>query len=453
MNENRPNLAQVIVASLRIFAWGQVFLAAAAAGLALAPFAMVWVLGWLVSNNASFQLGIAWYIGLAVILFSLSWSQKLLPSDRSEANKKYFESTMRFGALMVLPIIMYFATTWGAAHAGSHAATFPYWSLLSWLAIFVSMHLDIVTAGLFGAVLPGFFAPPSEFLVSRLLFLVTRAIYTLAIVVFFGRALIKASSDPLSFELYRKRMFLRLAIGTGALLAFDLALVGTIALVSLIPSAWTPLLAVATPVLMQVLIMAVLMPAVHQAREAARRSMSLSNLKAIAVALAGYRVEHPRSPISQAHHSKLSWRVHLLPYLGLETLYRQFRLDEPWESPANQALIAQIPDVYRSPWNRDSALTTYLAVEVPSDGESMKSVDGDIGRQGSAVDVVDADPTIARPWTAPDDWQFSPDDPWHGLRVVSDRVLLVTRDGQAQSVDRRNTSDEELVAMIRGERA
>lgn len=45
--------------------------------------------------------------------------------------------------------------------------------------------------------------------------------------------------------------------------------------------------------------------------------------------------------------SPLSWRVHLLPYLGETELYRRFQLNEPWDSPGNLPLVQNMPDVYR----------------------------------------------------------------------------------------------------------
>jgi hypothetical protein len=45
----------------------------------------------------------------------------------------------------------------------------------------------------------------------------------------------------------------------------------------------------------------------------------------------------------------LSWRVAILPYLGREDLYKLFRLDEPWDSPHNAALVEHMPDVFESP--------------------------------------------------------------------------------------------------------
>lgn len=39
----------------------------------------------------------------------------------------------------------------------------------------------------------------------------------------------------------------------------------------------------------------------------------------------------------------------LLPFLGEEDLYREYRFDEPWNGPTNSQLAHRIPDVYRCP--------------------------------------------------------------------------------------------------------
>ena len=47
-------------------------------------------------------------------------------------------------------------------------------------------------------------------------------------------------------------------------------------------------------------------------------------------------------------HQGLSWRVHLLPYLGEQELFDQFKHDEPWNSTHNRKLLDRMPDVYKS---------------------------------------------------------------------------------------------------------
>jgi hypothetical protein len=42
----------------------------------------------------------------------------------------------------------------------------------------------------------------------------------------------------------------------------------------------------------------------------------------------------------------LSWRVALLPFVEEEKLFKQFKLDEPWDSANNKPLIAKMPKLY-----------------------------------------------------------------------------------------------------------
>lgn len=71
----------------------------------------------------------------------------------------------------------------------------------------------------------------------------------------------------------------------------------------------------------------------------------------IATAMAAGLQEPNRLADSYAPGGKplLSWRVHLLPRLGEQELYRQFKLNEPWDSPANLRLLKQVPAVYVPP--------------------------------------------------------------------------------------------------------
>jgi hypothetical protein len=68
-------------------------------------------------------------------------------------------------------------------------------------------------------------------------------------------------------------------------------------------------------------------------------------------ALKTYDQKHghlPHYAIRNRHDKPLlSWRVMILPQLGYEDLYNQFRLDEAWNSPHNIQLIERIPKVYQ----------------------------------------------------------------------------------------------------------
>lgn len=77
-------------------------------------------------------------------------------------------------------------------------------------------------------------------------------------------------------------------------------------------------------------------------------------LKTIGVAFQRYHAAHGRFPASSSYMNRdgkypLSWRVAILPYIGEQDLYNQYRQDEPWDSEHNQTLLAKMPAVYRSP--------------------------------------------------------------------------------------------------------
>src|SRR5260370_37809785 len=77
---------------------------------------------------------------------------------------------------------------------------------------------------------------------------------------------------------------------------------------------------------------------------------SANHLKHIALAMHNYHVVHgcfPPATVRSADGQPLySWRVLLLPYLDEEKLYREFHLDESWDSPHNRKLLSHIPPVY-----------------------------------------------------------------------------------------------------------
>ncbi len=141
-------------------------------------------------------------------------------------------------------------------------------------------------------------------------------------------------------------------------------------------------------------------------RESARQ-MSLSNdLKQICLAWLGYETTHHELPQDiKDNNGKplLSWRVRILPFLAQEALYNEFRLNEPWDSVHNRALLSRMPAVYHNPWNRDELSETRLQGVVGKDtalrGKTMFR-DVTDGLSNTAFLVAASKPV---PWTKPDD--------------------------------------------------
>ncbi|HMP05338.1 MAG TPA: DUF1559 domain-containing protein [Lacipirellulaceae bacterium] len=183
-------------------------------------------------------------------------------------------------------------------------------------------------------------------------------------------------------------------------------------------------------------LVALLLPAVQAAREAARRNASHNNLRQIMLALLNYESAHGRFPphasySANRHEPLLSWRGHILPYLELDALYRQFRLDEPWDSEHNIALLPQIPEGFidpSSPGPAEAYASNYLGVQGPNSlfdgtatGRRIASItDG----TSNSLAVVQVDDHNAVPWTKPEDWEMDLENPLAGIGMIHPGVFL-----------------------------
>jgi hypothetical protein len=98
---------------------------------------------------------------------------------------------------------------------------------------------------------------------------------------------------------------------------------------------------------------ALFLPAVQQAREAARRSQCKNNLKQIGLALHNYHDMYSCFPpayiADESGKPMHSWRVLILPFLDQAPLYNQYDFSEPWDGPNNSRLISRMPPVYACP--------------------------------------------------------------------------------------------------------
>ena len=148
------------------------------------------------------------------------------------------------------------------------------------------------------------------------------------------------------------------------------------------------------------------------------------NLRQIALAMQNYHSAHKHFPlpgsVSPQGKPLLSWRVEILPFVEQSPLYKEFHLDEPWDSPHNRTLISKMPDVYRLPasQNKEPGRTNYrlpvgngagFAADKPTEIKDI--TDG----TSNTIMIVEVDDDHAAIWTKPDDWHFDPEDPAKGL--------------------------------------
>ncbi len=173
------------------------------------------------------------------------------------------------------------------------------------------------------------------------------------------------------------------------------------------------------------------------------RSDATIRLNKILVALRDYENAHHQFPAAASYDKQgkplLSWRVHILPYLGEQKLYKEFHLDEPWDSEHNKKLIARMPELFRCSENAELAKegkTTFLAPI----GDATVFPDKRGVRIGEITDgtsntifLVDVEDSRAIVWTRPEDWHYDPSDPLKGLaRRLKDRYIVGMVDGSVR---------------------
>jgi prepilin-type processing-associated H-X9-DG protein len=202
--------------------------------------------------------------------------------------------------------------------------------------------------------------------------------------------------------------------------------------------------------------MAAMLPAIMQARTAAQRTAGNNNLKQLVIAMHNSldaNLKFPDTAIADdSGKPLLSWRVQLLPVLDESQLYEQFHLDEPWDSPHNKTLIAQMPEIYRdSNGLVATGKTVYLAVQGPQtifeggEGRPLTEItDGTV----NTILLVEAEPADAVVWTKPEDYTYDEADPLAGLRSPGKPGFNVAfADGSVQLIS--NTIDpQSFVAML-----
>lgn len=148
---------------------------------------------------------------------------------------------------------------------------------------------------------------------------------------------------------------------------------------------------------------------------------SNNNVKEIVMILFNYRDLHKTFPpaykAGKDGKPLLSWRVLILPILREDELYKQFKLDEPWDSENNKKLIPKMPDVYKSSNANDApGMTHYLVVRGEktifpgAKGIKVSEVTDGLSR---TISTVEADKAV--PWTKPEDFEYDESNPLKGL--------------------------------------
>ncbi|CEF49249.1 unnamed protein product [uncultured bacterium] len=199
-------------------------------------------------------------------------------------------------------------------------------------------------------------------------------------------------------------------------------------------------------------------PAKTTEKEAADNlNRSHKNLENIALSFHNYADatggQLPRDITDKDGKALLSWRVQILPYLDQEKLFKQFKLDEPWDSKNNIELIEKMPDLFSSPRVvvKRKGYTVYQgfagAGALFEPGQKLRfpaSIP-----DGTSNTILAVESSMAVPWTKPADLPFDLKKDLPDFGKAYDAVpLAAICDGHVRTLNLKNITPTTLKAAI-----
>jgi RNA polymerase sigma factor (sigma-70 family) len=192
----------------------------------------------------------------------------------------------------------------------------------------------------------------------------------------------------------------------------------------------------------------------ERASDPKQRIVSINNLKQIVLAIHNYAAAYdhlPQDICDKDGKPLLSWRVAILPYIEGDQLYKEFKLDEPWDSKNNKKLLAKMPAVLRAGFDpKDTTKTYYQAFAGPGTvfepGRQVKFTDITDGTSQTLA-VVEAGPAVE--WTKPADILYDPKKAIPNLEgPFKDVFIAATADGAVHTLDRSLLDETNLRDLI-----
>jgi hypothetical protein len=192
----------------------------------------------------------------------------------------------------------------------------------------------------------------------------------------------------------------------------------------------------------------------------AQRMRSANNLFQLAHAMHLYSDSHggrfpPAIVFNQDGKPLYSWRVLLLPYIEQEKLYKEFNLEEAWDSEHNKTLLAKMPEIYAPTGSKtkERFTTFYQAFFGPGaafEGKEGKRFAADFQNDGTSNTILFVEAGEPVPWTRPVDLPYAADKPLPklgGLLPDLPTFNAAMADGSVRSVNRK-VSEKTLRAAI-----
>ncbi|MEN9672768.1 MAG: hypothetical protein RL553_1033 [Planctomycetota bacterium] len=185
-----------------------------------------------------------------------------------------------------------------------------------------------------------------------------------------------------------------------------------------------------------------------------RTLITLNHLKQIALAMHNYNSVFGAFPTAAICDKKtgkplLSWRVAILPFIEQEALYKQFKMDEPWDSEHNLKLAKNMPKGYFNPKaNKPGDNKTHYrifygkgaAFELNKTSSIATFTDG----TSNTLTVVEAEESVV--WTNPNDFAFDPTKALPKMLSIDGKFSVAFCDGSVRTF--KMPIDQEILKLL-----
>jgi RNA polymerase sigma factor (sigma-70 family) len=186
-----------------------------------------------------------------------------------------------------------------------------------------------------------------------------------------------------------------------------------------------------------------------QVTQARARMLSANNLKQITLAMHNYHDTNQAFPAAAIYDKNgkplLSWRVAILPFIEQDVLFKEFKLDEPWDSEHNKKLLAQMPKVYGDKGTKTVYRVFHGRGAVFEGTKGIKLADITDGTSNTML-VVEAAEAVD--WTKPDELEYDPEKKLPKLGGMFDNGFhIALADGSVRMLP-HNVEEKLLRALI-----
>src|SRR5262245_148048 len=169
--------------------------------------------------------------------------------------------------------------------------------------------------------------------------------------------------------------------------------------------------------------------------------------------LEDYKTFPPAALVAKDGRVLLSWRVLILPYIGETKLFREFHLEEPWDSPHNKKLLPKMPRLYAPVRGKAEPGHTCLQVftgpgTVFEGAKVCRIRDIADGTSNTILMVEAAEPV---PWTKPADLPYHAKKPLPKLGFAFPKIFLFSTADGSSYVGKRDFDERVMrLAITRG---